>query len=83
MYSVYSGQTSPCDQLHSSYLLQTLVRLLSISKILGAICQADDDYQRGSHLVLGPDGHVEGLGVSHQRAVEDDVGLTSYVRRQE
>ena len=50
---------------------------------LGAICQADDDYQRGSHLVLGPDERVGGLGVSHQRAVEDDVGLTSYVRRQE
>ena len=49
---------------------------------LGAICQADD-YQHGSHLTLGPDGQLEGPGGSHQRAVEDDVGLTSYVRRQE
>ena len=30
-----------------------------------------------------PDGQLEGPGGSHQRAVEDDVGLTSYVRRQE
>ena len=30
-----------------------------------------------------PDGRVEGQGGSHQRAVQDELGQTSYVRRQE
>ena len=46
------------------------------------MCQADDLPACRLYPILGPDGRVEGPGVSHQCAVEDHVGLTSYVRGQ-
>ena len=49
---------------------------------LGLMCQADDLPACRLYPILGPDGRVEGPGVSHQCAVQEDLGQTSYVRRQ-
>ena len=80
----------PCDQLQSSHLMQTVGRFLSISRprrwIRLRVQYAWAGYPRTPARLPPyarvPDGRVEGPGGSHQRAVRDELGQTSFVRRQ-
>ena len=90
VYSVYSGQTS--HAISCSLLIWCKLKSDSFrsqgpedGSRLGAICQGWLT-RRPARLPPKPrvpDGGVEGPEGSHQCAVQDDLGQTSYVHRQE
>ena len=106
MYSVYSGQSQPCDQLQFQpsqatrsqipFDLQCLHQcgqvLLQTDSLLELNVRAAYNKngsawrcQQPPPLVQRfriPDEQLAGEGGSHQRAVQDNLGQTSYVRRQ-
>ena len=73
VYCVYSGQTSPCDQLKSCHLMQGEVRLILIPKFYRWtrfkrcpwVAHAKTAFRLAAPYARVPDGSVEGPEGSH------------------